>query len=102
MGIPLEAKSSEQTEGVRIDPLASRAAEDILTIFDQLAMDPSEIDLLKIPVVSAYVKGMQALPHDSENINLDGLTDQVHLVLARKLALRQLLAGEEPVLPCVW
>ena len=86
-----QAQGRVKTEGVPIDPLASTAAEDILGIFDQLAIDPSEIDLLKIPVVSAYVKGMQASPHDSGNINLDGLKDQVHLVLARELVSRRAL-----------
>lgn len=96
-----ETHRGVQTEGVPIDPLASRAAKDILKIFDGLSIDSSEMRFLKIPVVSAYIQGMQVQP-DIKNINFDALKDQVHLAMARKLALRQLLGGKEPVLPFVW
>jgi len=47
------------------------------------------MDVLKIPVVSAYVQGMQALPHDRKNVNFDVLGEQIHLVMARELARRR-------------
>ena len=95
MGILQEVKSRVQTEGVRIDPLALNASRNILDIFDQLSIDDSEIDLLKIPVVSAYVKGMQALPHD-KGIDFDALPEQVHYAMARELASRHAVAGKKP------
>ena len=90
------AQKGETDRGVQIDPLASRAAENILGIFDQLSINPEEMPFLEIPVVSAYVQGMQALPHDTKNINFDALKDQVHLVMARELVRRQVLGGRMP------
>jgi hypothetical protein len=78
-----------QTEGIPIDPLASRAAENILEILNQLSINFRETGALKIPLVSAYVQGMQALPHDTE-IDFDILKEQIHYSIARKLAMRAL------------
>ena len=91
-----KAQRRVQTEGISIiNPLASEAAENILGIFDRLSINSEERDFMKIPVVSAYVQGMQASPHDKRSINFDGLKEQVYYALARELAHRQ-LAGKKP------
>lgn len=102
MEISHKAQTGETSRGVRredvdiVDPLASRAAENILDIFDRLSINSEERDFMKIPVVSAYVQGMQALQHDKRSINFDGLKEQIYYAMARELAHRQALVGKKP------
>lgn len=77
----------QRGDGIQIEPFAEKAAADILEILAQLSInDPKEIQSLQIPVVSAYVKGMQAHSPDTENIDYETLKEQVYYVIARAVA----------------